>query len=310
MPPFPQGWYVVAHSGELTAGAVMPLRRFGRDLVAYRGEGGDVHVMDAHCPHLGAHIGYGGMVRGDDVVCPFHQWRFNCEGRNVEIPYRDTFNRGARLRTWRVEETNGTVLVWFDAADEEPTWRVPRLAELDDETYLPPIPSEPYVVRTHVQEIVENAVDMAHFRYVHGVRGFGALEVVEDGPMFRATTAITFDSPRGPVEGYIQNEAWGLGVNFNRPLGLLPTCAIISQTPIDEGTIEFRFTFVVPRVPGTDEPTNAAKSFIKDYHYQIQQDIPIWEHKIYRENPKLARGEGAVADLRRWASQFYAKVDA
>ncbi|MTD14043.1 Rieske 2Fe-2S domain-containing protein [Nakamurella sp. YIM 132087] len=310
MPPYPQGWYVVAHSAEIPVGQVVPLRRFGQELVAYRGESGEVRVMDAHCPHLGANIGYGGMVRGDDIVCPFHHWRFDRDGRNVDIPYRDTFNRRAQLRAWPVDESNGTVMVWLGHEDEQPTWQVPRLKELDDEAYLPPIPGQSYTIRTHVQEIIENVVDMAHFRYIHGVKGFGALEVVEDGPMLRATAAITFGTPRGLVDGYIENEVWGLGVNFNRPVGLIPTCAIATQTPIEDGLVDFRYTFIVPRKPGTDEPSNASKSFMKDYHFQIEQDIPVWEHKIYRESPKLARGEGAVADLRRWASQFYAKADA
>ena len=31
-------------------------------------------------PHLGAHFGYGGHVNGNDIVCPFHGWRFDCDG--------------------------------------------------------------------------------------------------------------------------------------------------------------------------------------------------------------------------------------
>ena len=33
---------------------------------------GLVAVIDAFCPHLGAHIGVGGHVEEDDIVCPFH----------------------------------------------------------------------------------------------------------------------------------------------------------------------------------------------------------------------------------------------
>src|SRR5687767_14969896 len=100
MSPYPTGWFVVAHSAELTSDVVLSLRYFGRDLVAWRDDEGKAVVADAHCPHLGAHIGYGGFVEAGCVVCPFHHWRFDGDGQNVEIPYRDSVNKAARLELW------------------------------------------------------------------------------------------------------------------------------------------------------------------------------------------------------------------
>ena len=59
---FPFSWYRAALSRDLPVGGVKPLRYLGRDLVLWRGEDGAPHVMDAYCPHLGAHLGYGGRV--------------------------------------------------------------------------------------------------------------------------------------------------------------------------------------------------------------------------------------------------------
>jgi hypothetical protein len=39
----------------------------------------------------------------------------------------------------------------------------------------------------------------------------------------------------------------------------------------------------------------------------IEQDIPIWEAKIYRDKPALARGESAITEFRNWAEQSYAE---
>ena len=55
-----------------------------QDLVAYRGDGGELHVLDAHCPHFGAHIGHGGRVVGDCVTCPYHGWEWGADGVNVQ----------------------------------------------------------------------------------------------------------------------------------------------------------------------------------------------------------------------------------
>jgi 3-ketosteroid 9alpha-monooxygenase subunit A len=71
----PSGWFQVAWSAEIGVGDVRPLRYFDTDLVAFRGTSGRLTVLDAHCPHMGADLGYGGRVEGDDIVCPFHAWR-------------------------------------------------------------------------------------------------------------------------------------------------------------------------------------------------------------------------------------------
>ena len=37
----------------------------------------------------------------------------------------------------------------------------------------------------------------------------------------------------------------------------------------------------------------------------IYHDIPIWNHKIYKERPLLVQGDGRIMEYRRWARQFY-----
>ncbi|MGI9287373.1 MAG: Rieske 2Fe-2S domain-containing protein, partial [Pseudomonadales bacterium] len=59
--PIPFGWYGVAFTSELQAGGVKPLKYFDQDLVLFRTEDGVAHVLEAFCPHLGAHLGYGGV---------------------------------------------------------------------------------------------------------------------------------------------------------------------------------------------------------------------------------------------------------
>jgi hypothetical protein len=38
----------------------------------------------------------------------------------------------------------------------------------------------------------------------------------------------------------------------------------------------------------------------------IDQDVPIWENKRYRERPILCEGDGPIMQYRKWAAQFYA----
>ena len=39
---------------------------------------------------------------------------------------------------------------------------------------------------------------------------------------------------------------------------------------------------------------------------QVEQDIPIWENKIYLDTPLLCDGDGPIRKYRKWFSQFYA----
>ena len=60
---YPRGWFVIQFSDELPPGAVKPLKYFGKDLVLFRTESGEPTILDAFCPHMGAHLGHGGKVR-------------------------------------------------------------------------------------------------------------------------------------------------------------------------------------------------------------------------------------------------------
>ena len=86
----PSGWFQVGWSEELAepgADVIKRMRYFGRDLVMYRAASGQVVVLDAYCPHMGAHLGYGGTVCGNAIQCPYHGWQWGPAGENVQIPY-------------------------------------------------------------------------------------------------------------------------------------------------------------------------------------------------------------------------------
>jgi 3-ketosteroid 9alpha-monooxygenase subunit A len=171
------GWFMVGWSPEFPVGEVRPLHYFGEDLVAYRDESGELHVLEAHCKHLGAHIGHGGKVVGDCVQCPFHGWRWGPDGTNRYIPYQpDRPNRALRLRVFPVREQYDCVFIWHQPDGKEPQWEMPDIFrkfpqfETDPAAYYRAYPEfsrraerEP----VHPQIVAENAPDSAHFEYVH-----------------------------------------------------------------------------------------------------------------------------------------------
>ena len=204
---YPKGWFQVAYSREVDSGQVIGLHYFGRRLICYRGASGTPYVLDAYCPHLGADIAVGGTVIEDRVTCPFHGWRFDGTGHNVEIPYAKTVNRTARLRGWPTVERAGVIFVWYSADATEPEWELPKIPESEDAAFTFYAPeSARWKFRSHPQEVCENTVDIAHFATVHGVSGFGDLDLETDGHRLRAVAEVTFQTPRGPVSGAVDSE--------------------------------------------------------------------------------------------------------
>src|SRR5258706_4225968 len=168
LPPYPQGWYALAYSDELAPGAALPVTAFGREWVVFRAAGGEPRVLDAVCPHLGAHLGHGGCVDGDSIACPFHKWRFDGAGRCVDMPYAQKIRARARVQPLIARDASGFLLVWHDPSGAPPAWEPPNLPEIGAAAWTP-IARRQWRVRTHVQETNENNCDSAHLRFVHGL---------------------------------------------------------------------------------------------------------------------------------------------
>jgi len=41
----------------------------------------------------------------------------------------------------------------------------------------------------------------------------------------------------------------------------------------------------------------------------FEDDLRIWENKLYRETPVLCDGDGPISQLRRWYRQFYVQPE-
>jgi len=310
--PFPANptvWYRIAFAGQVRVGEITSLSYFGMELIAFRTDDGAVHVMEAYCPHLGAHIGVGGCISDGLVVCPFHNWKYDTEGRNVDIPYRDEVNRKARLRTFEARDWAGLVMVWFDEGGAPPDWQLPDLPEFHDETLVLHEPEEArWRIRSHPQEILENTVDIAHFLFIHGASSFGELTVLDDGPMLRATSELTFPTARGPMASGVENEMWGLGIDINRVLGVGPNATILTVTPIDGEHVGAAYMMLLPRGSDGEGISGYARALAGESIRQFEADFPIWENKVHRPNPSLAIGEAQILRFRRWADRFYAST--
>jgi nitrite reductase/ring-hydroxylating ferredoxin subunit len=299
--PVPDGWFAVATSEELAPGEVKPLRYFARDLVLFRTESGRAVVMDAHCPHLGAHLGMGGRVVGEQIQCPFHGWRFDASGQCVEIAYARRIPRGARTHCWDVLERNGMILVWHHREGKPPFFEVPALPPFGDPGWTEPRYYD-CRVRSAVQELAENDHDTAHFRYVHGLE-IPEIEVTYDGLTRVVVTSGVRETALGTFRTRLVRRNFGLGAMAVHSEGIpgAGTLMFNSLTPVDEENVHLRWSFTVTR----NLASSVGSDFIDGLIAAVQPDIPIWEHKLYRPRPLLCDGDGPIAEFRSWARHFY-----
>ena len=304
----PHGWYPVAWSNEVEPATVEAVRYFARELVVYRGEDGAAHLLDAFCPHLGAHLGHGGKVEGDTIRCPFHAWRFAGDGECVEVPYAKRIPRKARVRSYPMREQAGMVWAWYHPEGEAPDWEPPSVPEYGQEEWTDWARYE-WTIRTHPQEVVENSVDWPHFQHVHGMEmpHYRDVEFVGHEVLWEASTSKELSTLNGAVDQiHVVGRNPGLGSSYVRYSGMLDTTILMGMTPVDDETTHLRFGVSSKRSgKSDDEIASFHKAYADELAFAVTQDFPIWENKVYREAPLLSDGDGPVPAYRRWASQFY-----
>ncbi|MEH3139357.1 MAG: Rieske 2Fe-2S domain-containing protein [Mycobacterium kyogaense] len=316
----PTGWFQVAWSDEIGVGDVHRMHYFGQDLIGWRTESGQISVMHAYCEHLGAHLGFGGHVVGEAIQCPFHGWQWNTEGRNVCIPYEKRPNRGRKIASFPVVERNASVYIWHDTLGREPFFDAPDVfasfgdgSSVDD--YFPQQRLFEQGHEMHPQYVLENGVDVEHFRYVHETPINPVFTRHDfDQPVSYVDFTITFDGDDqqviDDVRSGVQAINGGLGIAVTKSWGMIDNRTISCVTPVDDRTSDVRFMTYIgkPKQPPRD-PEKArvkAEQFGNEVIRQFTQDIHIWSHQRYSDPPALAGTEvrGFTA-IREWARQFY-----
>lgn len=316
------GWFMIGWSAEYPVGDVKALKYFGEDLAAYRDEFGTMHVLEAHCKHLGAHIGHGGKVVRDCIECPFHGWHWSPDGDNTYIPYQpDKPNRVLKLRSYPVKEQYGCIFMWHQPNGEQPQWELPDIFlkfpqfETDPNAYYRPYPElsrRNDAIPVHPQIVAENAPDASHFRYVHGATVTPVcLEWEAAGQEWRFTTGWRDVHSTDPdkMALRIHSHFSGLGFAMSAFEGASNYRLIFACTPVDDEVSNLFYSIWWPRLPGdaSDVPPEQVREDVESRFLKtVLEDIAIWEYQKYVENPPLAKtdAKGYMA-MRKWATQFY-----
>ena len=315
--PIPFGWFHVSTSEDIAVGEAKTIRYFGQDMVLFRTESGDVSCLDAYCPHMGAHLGYGihdlagkgGEVKGESIVCPFHAWKFDTEGAVTDVPYAKNIPPKVKdkqcIKKFETRELNNCIFVWYHPEETEPQWEPEVISQVVDEGWGD-IMWHKRIIKTHMQDIGENGADPAHFAYVHGTVNVPDVgEAVFDGHARNVVLTSKMATPRGEINGRISFANFGPGQAVTTFEGICDTVLLGHITHIEEELVEVNFGFIQKKVNGEVPVGGVNKAIMDDIKQQLDEDMPIWENKVYRSLPILCDGDGPIYKFRKWYAQFY-----
>lgn len=152
-----QSWYVIDRADAFAPGQIKVYTVLMRRVVVFCDEQGQLHALDAACPHLGADLGQGQVV-GSSLRCAMHHWRFDGAGQCVSAPGYDAPPPRC-VRAYPTLVRFG--LIWIFNGPR-PLFELPAL----DETWrLFAMPSQ--LIQAHTHLVIGNGLDADHVQGLH-----------------------------------------------------------------------------------------------------------------------------------------------
>ena len=139
-------WYPVAVVDFLDPSCPHAIQLLGKDLVLWRDGLSQWRCFEDFCPHRLAPLSEGRVESDGTLLCAYHGWRFNSEGKCVSIPQSKDkqtedlhcSNRKSCAVAYPTQERQGLLWVWAEAGDSaelESQLKSPRIIpELESES--------------------------------------------------------------------------------------------------------------------------------------------------------------------------------
>ena len=251
-PAHPAAWYLFCHKNDLRKGPLAKLI-LGRELVAFQTASGKIAVLDARCSHLGANLGHGEVV-GETIQCPFHNWRFGCNGYCEKIPGTSEIPSFARQQSYPVEIRHGFIF-FFNGI--EPLYPLPFFDGESPDDFAAGR-SFSYVAQAEWFMVAAQGFDTQHFQTVHDRRLLQPPEVDCPTPFVRRNrwyAEIIGGSARDRILRLLVGKTvtltihnWG-GTMFTVKAEFPRTCSrfIVSFRPLDDKKTHFDVIVFAPR---------------------------------------------------------------
>ena len=320
---FARGWHCLGLAESFRDGQPHAVHAFGQKLVVWAASDGQLNVLDGYCRHMGGDLALG-TIKGDELACPFHDWRWGGDGRCKAVPYAKRVPVRARTAAWPTLEQDGILFVWNDPEGNPPPAdaAIPRIAGATSEEWTDWHWYTTTIDNANCREVVDNVVDMAHFFYVHYTFPTYFKNIFEGNVATQIMKGVTREDvrPEGAkstgqssstsVASYHGPSFMIDELTYHYPDSDMDAVLINCHYPVSATSFVLQYGIIVRRSPGMDETTsNAVARKMGDFiKLGFEQDVEIWKTKARIDNPLLCEEDGPVYQLRRWYEQFYVDV--
>lgn len=164
---FRRYWLPALLSEELAEndGPPVRLKLLGERLICFRDSEGRLGVIDEFCAHRGVSLWFG-RNEESGLRCPYHGWKFDVNGRCVEVPSEpegSRFCEKVRLKAYTLVERGGVVWIYMGPPEFQPP-----LPEWEFAT----VPAAHSFMSKRLQECnwlqaLEGGIDSSHVSFLH-----------------------------------------------------------------------------------------------------------------------------------------------
>ncbi|HEY4546235.1 MAG TPA: Rieske 2Fe-2S domain-containing protein [Pedomonas sp.] len=318
---FPRGWFMIGDAGKLGSKGPETLHYFGQEMVFYRGASGKPHLVEAYCPHMGAHLAKnttsyvvrdGEQVQGESIRCPFHGWRFGPDGKCDDIPYSPNFiPKAACLKTFPVAERAGIVWMWHDPEGQQPDQDLPAFAPWDKENegWVRWLIDDYGTLPVHAVEIVDNMADFGHMGPIHGSLHNQYFDNIFDGHKVIQRFDAGHRTLASDASSTLALDTWyeGPSILQSDMRGAFPSLMLLAHTPVGKGMTRIWHALMVkmPSLEAARTDLETARMYQRASRDAVAQDVEIWANKAPSVNPMQIPADGPYGKVRLWYSQFY-----
>jgi len=242
-------------------------------------------------------------------------------------------------KTYIWEEFAGMICIWFDAEERAPLYKIPRVEGIENGSmrYLGRWECD-RPIELHLQEFVENTVDVQHFTPMHGQLPVPWTNIHLPGFTVAFDSKVVLGSDAKEEVDKLGGQAgdhllYFVNTSFLRIFGkYYPSTAATAEVQLIGPAGLIRFLFKIPDVGNvvlfqTHTPLNdnsglsqriafrwyaekqvprlLAYAVVGEWVSNWWADVLVWENKIKRAKPSLVKGDGPIQKTRKWFDQFF-----
>jgi 5,5'-dehydrodivanillate O-demethylase oxygenase subunit len=249
-------WQPIYLAHRLQTGHAIPVQVMSQKFTLYRGESGQVHLLDFRCAHRGTQLSTG-WVEGDCLRCFYHGWKYDGSGQCVEMPAEDSsFPPKVKINSYMVEEYLGFIFAYLSDGEPPP---FPRRPEFEGDKGLHPscVPRA-----CNYFQNVENTVDQIHLAFAHGETPPGT---TPDHPR-----NLPLISAEETDYGIVQYGTIPDGTRRVSAYLLMPNCFMDQGVPVYGRKVS---GFLRERLPATETPDAGPQ--VPAMHINVVWRVPV-----------------------------------